>query len=183
MNAIDVEVERFEHRRETVLQSTNDISTLGVRNIDRQIAISHCLSLGQQQFQRTNGNGNNLITMQDNNKQTDGKQWNDNVRKTIVIIKDITVRTHDGHAPFGLRHTHVAYQRALTIDNHRHTALTPLGHLVAQGYDVRILLRVGNSKNGLIEQSRRVRMPHIAPLLINHQIVRMRIGFNLGHDF
>ena len=153
-----------------------------MRYVDRHITIGHCLSLGQQQFQRADGDRYRLVTIPNNEKQADDEQWNDNVRKTIVTIKDITVRTHDGHAPFGLRHTHVAYQRALTIDNHRHTALTPLGHLVAQSDDIRILLRVGNSKNRLVEQSRRVRMPHIAPLLINHQIVRMRIGFNLVHN-
>ena len=106
--------------------------------------------------------------MDDDDKQTNYEQWNNNVRETIVIIKDIAVRTHDGKAPFCLGHTHVANQRSMTINHNRHTALSAFSHLVAQSYDIRILLWVGNSKNGLIEQSRRVRMPHIAALLVNH---------------
>ena len=156
------------HGREAVLQATNNIGITGVRYVDRHITIGHCLSLGQQQIQRIDRNGNCLVTMHDNDKQTNYEQWNNNVCETIVIIKDIAVRTHDGKAPFCLGHTHVANQRSMTINHNRHTALTTLSHLVAQGYDVRILLWVGNRENGLVEQSRRVRMPHIAALLVNH---------------
>ena len=99
----------------------------------------------------------------------------------MVASHNITIGTDNTQAPRCARHWLIAYYTVGPIYLYQHTTLLATSHLVAQYYQVRLLTGIGTSKDGLIEQTCRVWMYKVAPLLIYHHKIRVRIRFHLRH--
>ena len=144
-------------------------------DIHINMTFSNGLCLVQQQLEWANGHRNRLVGVYTHSRQTQYEQNDHDIGQTVVVFEDIALRTNDGKAPLRIGNGHVAHQRALIVDVDRHVTLFALRHFVAQRYHVRILLRISDVKDGLLEQSCCVRMSHVATFLVKNDIIGMRV--------
>ena len=97
----------------------------------------------------------------------------------MVASHHIAIRTDNAQTPRCARHWLIAHDTVGTVYLYHHTATLATGHLVAQNYQVGLLAGVGTSKDGLLEKACRIRMHKVAPLLVYHHEIRVRIRFHL----
>ena len=167
--------ERLQHRDIAILQTSHLIDAGKTFDVEIHITLGYLLRLLQQTTEWTQRAGHHLMTIEDNQEQSYDKKRHSNIGKPVIVCEDIALRTYDSKAPCSARNRFVANQRGSIIDDHRHTPLSTPCHLVTQGNQVCLFLRIGHTEDGLVEETGRIRVSHVSSLLVKHDKVRMRI--------
>ena len=173
---------RLEHRHITILQTTHFVDTGKTFDVEIHITLGYLLRLLQQTTEWIQRAGHHLMTIEDNQEQSYDKKRHSNIGKPVIVCENIALRTYDSKAPCSARNRFVANQRGSIINDHRHTPLSTPCHLVTQGYQVCLFLRIGHTEDGLVEETGRIRVSHVSSLLVKHDKVRMRIRLLLCQD-
>ena len=171
LGLVDMLADALLHLAETVLQLTYHVGATARRQWLFILTAAYLSQFACQLSQRLYEMAHDTPAAQDKQQQSDDSQWQQDVVQPVVATQHLLRRAYQGYAPLRPCQRTVQHDVLLAIYLHLHVPRMALGYLVSQCDDVRMLLRINGTEDGLLQNLRRVGMYEVVAVGSKHHTV------------